>query len=80
MINNRYENNKKSEFINPHKIYEEINKKENKENNDNNKYNEISNIEQRCKELKIPELSPECKELIKNNLFGTKNFKITLNA
>ena len=75
-----YENNKKSEFINPHKIYEEINKKENKENNDNNKYNEISNIEQRCKELKIPELSPECKEIVKYNLFGTNNGHIKLTA
>ena len=75
-----YENNKKSEFINPHKIYEEINKKENKENNDNNKYNEISNIEQRCKELKIPELSPECKEIMKHNLFGTNNCGVKLKA
>ena len=75
-----YENNKKTEFINPHKIYEEINKKENKESNDNNKYNEIGNIEQRCKELKIPELSPECKEIVKYNLFGTNNGHIKLKA
>ena len=63
-------NNKKSEFINPHKIYEEIEKKENN--------NEIDINAEKYKKLKIPELSPECKELVKYNLFGTNNGPIKL--
>ena len=65
-------NNKKSEFINPHKIYEEIEKKENN--------NEIDINAEKYKKLKIPELSPECKELVKYNLFGTNNGPIKLKA
>ena len=71
------ENNKKLEFKNPHKIYEEINKKENKDNDNNNEI-DINIIKQRCKQLKIPELSPYCKEIVKYNLFGTNKGHITL--
>ena len=71
------QNNKLNEFINPHKIYEEKNKEIHREKNNVNN-NEI--ITQNYKKIKIPELSPECKELIKYNLFGTRNFKITLNS
>ena len=71
------ENNKKLEFKNPHKIYEEINKKENKDNDNSNEI-DINIIEQRCKQLKIPELSPYCKEIVKYNLFGTNKGHITL--
>ena len=53
------------EFINPHKIYEETNKERNISINKEN----INT--QNHKNIKIPELSPECKELIKYNLFGT---------
>ena len=70
------ENNKKLEFKNPHKIYEEINNKKNKYNNNNEI--DINIIEQRCKQLKIPELSPYCKEIVKYNLFGTNKGHITL--
>ena len=66
-------NNQKIEFINPHKIYEEIKKDTNKENENN------INLE-KYKKLKIPELSPECKEIMKHNLFGTNNCKIKLKA
>ena len=71
-------NNKKLEFKNPHKIYEEINKTENKDNDNNNNEIDINMIEQRCKQLKIPELSPYCKEIVKYNLFGTNKGHITL--
>ena len=67
------QNNKIKEFINPHKNYEEIKKMVNNENKrDINTHN--------FKQIKIPELSPECKALIKYNLFGTNNFKIKLNT
>ena len=66
-------NNQKIEFINPHKIYEEIKKDTYKENENN------INLE-KYKKLKIPELSPECKEIMKHNLFGTNNCKIKLKA
>ena len=66
--------NKHNEFINPHKIYEEMNKENNKESEENN-----NNINTHVyKNIKIPELSPECKEYIKYNLFGTNNLKIKL--
>ena len=63
--------NQKIEFINPHKIYEEIEKDVNKENENNINF-------EKYKKLKIPELSPECKEIIKYNLFGTNSCKIKL--
>ena len=66
-------NNKTKEFINPHKIYEEIKKVVNNEN-------KININSQKYKNIKIPELSPECKALIKYNLFGTNNKIIKLNA
>ena len=66
--------NKHNEFINPHKIYEEMNKENNKESEENN-----NNINTHVyKNIKIPELSPECKEYIKYNLFGKNNLKIKL--
>ena len=68
--------NKHNEFINPHKIYEEINKENNKESEENNNNNNINTHV--YKNIKIPELSPECKEYIKYNLFGTNNLKIKL--
>ena len=67
--------NKHNEFINPHKIYEEINKENNKESEENNNNNINTHV---YKNIKIPELSPECKEYIKYNLFGTNNLKIKL--
>ena len=67
--------NKHNEFINPHKIYEEMNKENNKESEENNNNNINTNV---YKNIKIPELSPECKEYIKYNLFGTNNLKIKL--
>ncbi len=48
---------------------------EKKENN-----NEIDINAEKYKKLKIPELSPECKELVKYNLFGTNNGPIKLKA
>ena len=68
--------NKHNEFINPHKIYEEMNKENNKESEENNNNNNINTHV--YKNIKIPELSPECKEYIKYNLFGTNNLKIKL--
>ena len=67
--------NKHNEFINPHKIYEEMNKENNKESEENNNNNINTHV---YKNIKIPELSPECKEYIKYNLFGTNNLKIKL--
>ena len=61
------------EFINPHKIYEETNKEIIKPINNEN-LNDINT--QNHKKIKIPELSPECKELIKYNLFGTNISKL----
>ena len=73
------QNNKLKEFINPHKIYEEknnyISNEENKESEDKTNININT---QKYKNIKIPELSPECKEYIKYNLFGVNNFKIKL--
>ena len=68
--------NQKIEFINPHKIYEEI--KEIKK--DTNKENENNINLEKYKKLKIPELSPECKEIMKHNLFGTNNCGVKLKA
>ena len=66
-------------IIYPHKIYEEknnyISNEENKESEDKNNININA---QKYKNIKIPELSPECKEYIKYNLFGVNNFKIKL--
>ena len=61
------------EFVNPHKIYEETNKERNITINKEN-INDIKT--QNHKKIKIPELSPECKELIKYNLFGTNISKL----
>ena len=69
------------EFVNPHKIYEEQKKEENKEEiKEENNENKININMERYRKLKIPELSPECKEIIKHNLFGIKNCKIKLGA
>ena len=73
--------NKFIEFVNPHKIYEEQKKEENKEEiKEEINENKININMERYRKLKIPELSPECKEIIKHNLFGVKNCKIKLGA